>query len=118
MVAGGLSSSDVRFERKATVCKYLVPDGYPEAPRAGEDVVLRDSAGAILYMANIEEREGKFFTQTSRTLAFVGVGDSLEEAERTAEAAASSVGGSVWHRRDIGTREMLDKRIAHMQELR
>ena len=29
---GSLSKHDVRFSRKATVCKYLVPEGYPEAP--------------------------------------------------------------------------------------
>ena len=57
-------------------------------------------------------------TQTSRTLAYVGTGETLEEAERNAEQAASRVGGSVRYRRDIGTRALLDRRIAHMKELR
>jgi phosphoribosylamine--glycine ligase len=118
LVAGNLSLSDVRFARKATVCKYLVPEGYPDAPQAGREVGIGDFGDAILYYANIEEKKGKLFTRTSRTLAFVGTGDTLADAERIAEKAASSVRGSVWHRRDIGTREMLGKRVDHMRELR
>ena len=57
-------------------------------------------------------------TQTSRTLAYVGMGETLEEAERNAEQAASGVRGAVRYRRDIGTRALLDRRIAHMKELR
>ncbi|NTV00092.1 MAG: phosphoribosylamine--glycine ligase [Methanoregulaceae archaeon] len=118
MVAGNLSPSDVRFAAKATVCKYIVPEGYPETPRAGREVRVRDSGKAILYYANIEEREGKLYSLTSRTLAFVGIGDTLGEAEQVAEEAASSVQGQVRHRRDIGTRQMLEKKVARMKELR
>ena len=115
---GTLSQSDVSFEHKATVCKYLVPDGYPDSPGTGMPVSIGDHAGALLYYANIEESGGSLATLSSRTLAFVGKGESLEEAEIAAEHAASSVRGGVRHRRDIGTRELLDKRIAHMKELR
>jgi phosphoribosylamine--glycine ligase len=60
---------------------------------------------------------GSLVTQTSRTLAYVGVGETLEEAERNAEQAASGVKGAVRYRQDIGTRALLDRRIAHMKEL-
>jgi len=73
---------------------------------------------ALLYYANVEERNGSLFTRSSRTLAFVGLGETLSEAERIAETAASNVEGRVRHRRDIGTKELLDRRIAHMRELR
>jgi len=74
--------------------------------------------GALLYYANVEERGGKLSTLSSRTLAFVGVGPTLEEAEKKAELSASAVKGRVRYRRDIGTRALLDRRIAHMKELR
>jgi phosphoribosylamine--glycine ligase len=118
IVEGTLSQSDVEFENKATVCKYLVPEGYPDSPHAGDPLVMGKSTGALLYYANVEERENQLVTLSSRTLAFVGTGDSLEEAERSAESAAGSVGGKIRYRRDIGTQELLDKRIAHMKELR
>ena len=118
MVAGTLSKRDVRFKKSATVCKYLVPEGYPEAPVSGEPLTLIRDPGALLYYANVEERDGTLFTQTSRTLAFVGVGDTLEEADERAETAASAVKGRDRHRRDIGTRDLLSRRVMHMQELR
>jgi phosphoribosylamine--glycine ligase len=118
LVAGNLSSTDVRFARKATVCKYLVPEGYPDAPQVGREIRIGSPGNAILYFANVEEKDGKFYTQTSRTLAFVGTGDTLDEAEQIAEKAAASVRGGVWHRKDIGTGALLAKRVAHMKELR
>jgi len=117
-IAGTLSAADVRFSNRATVCKYLVPEGYPDNPLTGEELSIRENPEAIMYFSNIEERNGRLFTRTSRTLAFVGVADSLEMAEKIAEDAASSVGGRVRHRRDIGTARLLEQRVAHMQELR
>ena len=115
---GTLSPSQVEFASQATVCKYLVPEGYPDSPHAGDPVTLGDYPDALLYYANVEKTGGLLLTRTSRTLAFVGIGDTLEEAEQGAESAASAVSGRVRHRRDIGTRELLDRRTAHMKELR
>jgi phosphoribosylamine--glycine ligase len=113
-----LTSRKVEFLRKATVCKYVVPSGYPDAPNPGEPITVHDYGKAHLYYANVEEREGVLYTQTSRTMAFVGIGDTLDEAETIAECAASSVKGPVRHRKDIGTADLLAKRCAHMKELR
>lgn len=118
IVSGTLSRNDVQFSRKATVCKYLVPKGYPDSPRTGEPLMLGNHHQALLYYANVEENGGILYTQTSRTLAFVGVGDTLDIAEEVAEKAAKSVKGQVRHRSDIGTRALLEKRISHMKELR
>jgi phosphoribosylamine---glycine ligase len=117
IVDGTLSLTNVDFEQKATVCKYLVPEGYPDKPHAGDPVTPGDYRDALLYYANVEERDGSLVTLTSRTLAFVGKGSTLEEAERSAERAASSVKGKVRHRKDVGTRALLEKRIAHMESL-
>jgi phosphoribosylamine---glycine ligase len=114
---GTLSASKVAFEHAATVCKYLVPEGYPAAPKVGRPLNMGKTGDAILYYANVEERAGRLFTLTSRTLAFVGKADTLAEAERIAEQAASAVQGDISHRRDIGTQALLDRRIAHMKEL-
>jgi len=115
---GTLSSAQVTFEKKATVCKYLVPKGYPDAPHAGDPIQFGEMNEALTYYANVEERDGSLVTLTSRTLAFVGKGDTLEAAERIAEQAAASVKGLVRYRKDIGTAKLLSQRIAHMKELR
>ena len=43
---------------------------------------------------------------------------TIEEAEQIAEEGCNFVSGPVWHRKDIGTKELIDKRIAHMRLLR
>jgi len=115
---GSLNAQSASFSKKATVCKYLVPEGYPDASRPGDPIGLGPRSDALLYYANVEERGGSLVTLSSRTLAFVGMGETLDEAERIAETAAAAVTGKVRHRRDIGTRALLDKRVAHMKELR
>ncbi|HUU76568.1 MAG TPA: phosphoribosylamine--glycine ligase [Methanoregulaceae archaeon] len=118
LIEGDLPSAQVDFMKLATVCKYLVPEGYPEAPVSGQPVEIGDHGAALLYFANIEEKDGQLLTQTSRTLAFVGMGETLADAEAHAQRAAAAVMGRVRYRRDIGTEELLAKRCAHMKELR
>ena len=48
----------------------------------------------------------------------MGIGQTLEEAEKKAEMAASTVKGRVRHRKDIGTTGLLSKRCNLMKELR
>lgn len=118
ITAGRLDTTMVTFANKATVCKYLVPDGYPDNPVSGGKLSARQNPRALCYYASVI-RDGEFLiTQSSRTMAFVGIGDTLEEAEQIAEEAASAVSGPVRHRRDIGTRAVLEKRISHMKEIR
>jgi len=115
---GSLSAANAAFEQKATVCKYIVPEGYPDSAVAGDLITMGTPSGALLYYANVEEQGGKLSTLTSRALAFVGIGPTLKEAEQSAELSASAVKGRVRYRRDIGTRALLEQRIAHMKELR
>ena len=119
---GSLSRSKADFEPKATVCKYLVPEGYPENPKKNELVKVDEAsiarARAQLYYASVDEREGRVYTGTSRAIATLGVADTIEEAERIAERATHFVVGPVYHRRDIGTKELIQKRIDHMKQLR
>jgi phosphoribosylamine--glycine ligase len=75
---------------------------------AHQPLTISDYGDALLYYANVEERDGTLRTLASRTLAFVGMGETLEEAEVIAEKAASAVSGRIFHRRDIGTRDSLE----------
>ena len=118
IVNGKLSNSDVEFAKKATVCKYIVPEGYPDSPKADEPADIGDVGSAHVYYANVTEKDGRLYTQTSRTIAFVGMADTLEEAESIAESAAASVKGAVRYRKDIGTMAVLNRRIEHMKEIR
>jgi phosphoribosylamine--glycine ligase len=54
---------------------------------------------------------------SSRALAFVGIADTITEAEKKAASALSSVSGPVFYRDDIGTDELIQKRIDHMKKI-
>ena len=106
---------------RATVCKYAVPDGYPTDPKAGAKVGIdAESAGdALLFYASVDAREDGVYTTTSRSFAVVGLADTVTEAEAVAEDALERAGEEGLRvRHDIGTAELLQSRIDHMQELR
>ncbi len=118
IINGTLGDMKIEFENKASVCKYAVPDGYPDKAVKGEKVVIDElKDGARAYYASVDEREDGLYLGGSRAVAFVGIADSLSEAEKIAEAAVSGVKGPVFHRKDIGTAELVGKRVEHMRGL-
>ena len=111
---------ELSFSGEATVCKYAVPDGYPTDPDAGAEIAVdEESVGdALLYYASVDERDGRLYTTTSRAFAVVGRGDSIAAAEAQAEDALAAAGDRVRIRHDIGTADLVRRRIDHMDELR
>ena len=122
IVDGTLQKVPVRFRKRATVCKYVVPNGYPDTPVKDEEIdlsaVAEDSESLRTFEAAVKRREdGKLILTGSRAVAFVGLGDDLAEAEHFAEEAAKAVKGPVRHRSDIGTAQLVDRRIEHVLAL-
>jgi phosphoribosylamine--glycine ligase len=121
-VADGRLGGKVPFLPKATVCKYVVPAGYGTEPQAGATVLVDEKkiaeAGATLYYAAVDEKDGKVMTTSSRSLGLVGVADTIEEAEVICEAGLSHVRGDVFVRHDIGKRELVRRRVEHMRQVR
>ena len=60
----------------------------------------------------------KIFAEGSRTAAYVGIADSIFTAEKKAEDEISSIEGPLFHRKDIGTKQLIQQRIDHMQRIR
>ncbi|MBT3865383.1 phosphoribosylamine--glycine ligase [Candidatus Peregrinibacteria bacterium] len=118
-ISGKLDEVEVEFEKKATVCKYVVPEGYPDNPCKGDKIEVGEvPEGVKAYYASVDEREDGLYLSGSRAIAFVGIADTLEEAEKLAQSAVGSVSGPVFYREDIGTAELIQKRIDHMKEVR
>jgi phosphoribosylamine--glycine ligase len=119
---GRLAGLALRSAPRATVCRYLVPEGYGHSPIAGQPVEIDEPGiredGNLLYFAAVEEKDGKVSTGTSRALALVGQGATLEEAEARCSASMGRVKGRLFHRRDIGTRAMVQQRVEHMERIR
>lgn len=119
MVNGNLDAKDILFAHQATVCKYAVPEGYPDSPVKGEPIdVSAITDMEQLYYASVEARDGLLYEAGSRTVAYVGIAQTLSEAEAKAEAEITSVKGPLFHRTDIGTSALVQKRIDHITSIR
>lgn len=120
VVEGKLDRIKIEFENKATVCKYAVPEGYPTKPVKGEKIDLsKVGAGndVKVYYASVDEKNGELIMLGSRAVAVVGIGNSISEAEGKSEFAVSRIRGPVFHRSDIGTRRLIERRIKALRRL-
>lgn len=119
MVTGHLTHSHVKFANLATVCKYAVPEGYPDHPIKNSLIDIsnvRDKDS--LYFGSVDEVDGALYATGSRAVAVVGVANTISEAEKIAEFEMSNIHGKLFHRPDIGTDALIERRVQHMRELR
>jgi phosphoribosylamine--glycine ligase len=119
ITGGTLDNIDVQFSKKATVCKYAVPEGYPNNPVKGEPIdVSGNSNPDGLFYASVDFKGASLVEAGSRTVAVLGIADTIMAAEKIAEKDVSAIAGPLFHRTDIGTDEVIQKRIDHMKSLR
>jgi phosphoribosylamine--glycine ligase len=119
MVNSTLTQEMVTFANLATVCKYTVPDGYPDHPAKDILIDIQDVQDKEqLYLGAVNLEEGQLYATGSRTAAVVGIALNVVDAEKIAEAEVSRIKGMLFHREDIGTRELINRRIQQMEALR
>jgi phosphoribosylamine--glycine ligase len=118
IVNGTLDKITVRFKKQATVCKYAVPSGYPDDPSKDSIVEIGAMKEAILFYSSVYEKDNKIYTTGSRAFGVLGIADTIKEAEIKAQSGLMALKGALHSRRDIGTEELIQKRIQHMKELR
>tara|TARA_B100000929_G_scaffold41542_1_gene29616 strand:- start:289 stop:1320 length:1032 start_codon:yes stop_codon:yes gene_type:complete len=114
-----LDKIQVQFKKQATVCKYTVPEGYPDNPIKGQSININNITNLDqLYYASVDIENGQLIESGSRTMAVVGIADTISEAEVFAEREVSSIIGPLFHRKDIGKDFLIKKRIDNMNSLR
>lgn len=109
--------SDIKLicEQKATVVKYIVPNGYPEKSIEAEiNVDLKNSAH--YYFAAVKNINNTLVMTGSRAVAVLGKADNLFEAEKIAENYAQQIHGPVFHRHDIGTEKLINYYVSMTDE--
>lgn len=119
LVTGNLTNEHANFSKQATVCKYAVPNGYPDAPV--KDAIIDICAvknKSRLYFASVNAVDGTIYATGSRTAAYVGVADSISAAEEIAEKEIRGIDGPLYHRDDIGTDKLIRYRVDEMRRLR
>jgi phosphoribosylamine--glycine ligase len=127
----------VELEKAATVVVYKAPPNYGGYVNVFPNSVNKNEIGKpvdlskayelsreygeklCVYPASMELRGNEIYTLKSRAVCVVGAGDSIETARETSiEGIEAIKGGGLWYRRDIASRQHIEKSIRHMEELR
>ena len=119
ILSGDLDKCKIEFLNKATVCKYAVPNGYPDDPIKNKPISIDHMIDLDnVFFASVDSSDKNLIETGSRTLACISIQDSIYEAEKHAEKNISSVKGPLYHRSDIGTKTVIEKKIDRMDKLR
>ncbi len=122
IIDGSLSDSLVTFEKKATVCKYIVPKSYPDAKNEkGELLTLPDTIpdDVKLYYGDVsEDAEGALHLGGSRSAGVVGIASTLGLAQTICAQACDQFKGPVRFRKDIGTSALIAQRTDALRSVR
>ena len=120
----------VKFKKLATVVTYKVPPTYGgkvKEFRGDKQIDLNaayklseESHGKMwVYPGAMELRNGKTYGLKSRTVCVVGAAETVETArEISLEGIKAIKGGALWYRKDIASKENIQKSIEHMGKLR
>ena len=115
------SLPQLSFAPRATVCRYIVPEGYPNASKDGIEVRVDDSdwEESMCFYGSIEERDDQLLSTDDRTLAVLGMGETIEEAAERTDEAIDQLDIEAFHvRRDIGSSSLLEEAVDHVADLR
>jgi len=115
-----LDKLNVQFTPQASVCKYVVPEGYPDTPTKGQpiDVSQVDTSHVQLFYGSVDKTDRGFVLAGSRAVGVTAVGATIAAAEQAVEQEIVKITGPVFHRADIGTTALIQSRIDMLHQLR
>lgn len=100
-----LHTLTLTFAQQASVCQYLVPQGYPDKPSQNDWLNLQhvDDQEALYHASVIkEEKTGHYRMLGSRALAILGLADTLSQAKEKVARIIAGIQGNYYYRPDIG----------------
>jgi phosphoribosylamine--glycine ligase len=120
IVDRSLDQLPVTFAPLASVCKYVVPNGYPEDPVKHQpiDVSAVDQTKVKLFYGSVDNKDGQLLLQGSRAIGVVATGPTITEAEKIVETEIQKITGPVFHRSDIGTATLVGSRVDMLNNIR
>ena len=90
MIHQNLHTQKLDIIKYATVCKYVVPQGYGinsmVDKRIDVDESLIKESGSLIYYASVNKKNDYITTTSSRSLAIVGLAETIEKAEQKCQA--------------------------------
>lgn len=120
IINGNLNQIKVKFAKQATVCKYVVPKGYPGNSIKDEliNVSKVNQDKVQLFYASVDKKDDGLYLKGSRAIGLVAKADTLEKAEKIVQEEIVKIKGPVFFREDIGTQALINKRINIIKKLR
>jgi phosphoribosylamine--glycine ligase len=113
---GRLDRLQADWDPRAALGVVLAAAGYPEAVRKGDVISGLDAAAALpgkVFHAGTALDAGRVVTSGGRVLCAVGLGDTVQAAQRQAYALVDAISWRGMHcRRDIGHRAVARERSA------
>jgi phosphoribosylamine--glycine ligase len=105
---GAMPVGALGWDPRAAVCVVLAAAGYPDAPRAGDEITGVDEAGAadvVVFHAGTALRDGRLVTAGGRVLGVTALGADATAARRRAYDAVGRIHfEGMQYRKDIGAR--------------
>jgi len=127
----------VELEKAATVVTYKVPpnygnymDTFPSLVERGDidkpvdlskayELTEKYGDSIRVYPAAMELRNNETYALKSRAVAVVGIAENIEAARQISLEGLNTIkGGALWHRKDIASKQHIEKSIRHMEKLR
>jgi phosphoribosylamine--glycine ligase len=111
-LAGTLDETEIEWDRRTALTVVLASEGYPEAPRKGDEVVGLpefpdgdEPDDAIVFHAGTTLVDGRVETAGGRVLGVTALGDGVRVAQKRAYAIVDAIRfPGMQYRRDIGWR--------------
>ena len=104
ITTGKLHTLALAFAQQASVCQYLVPQGYPDNPHHNDFLNLQHvyDRDALYYASVVKEEQQRYRMLGSRALAVLGLADTLQQAKEKTARIIAGIQGDYYYRNDIG----------------
>ncbi len=89
------------YEEKATVCVYLVPNGYPTQPQKDEPIQIEPPKNSELYYASVYRDNQMIKTTGSRAIALIAKAPTVAKAREKVYSDVKRIKGELFYRTDI-----------------
>ncbi|MBI5036973.1 phosphoribosylamine--glycine ligase, partial [Candidatus Micrarchaeota archaeon] len=115
-----LEELEIVFEKKASVCKYIVPAGYPDRKDKFKFSIDESVLGETqLFYSGVEQKEDGLYTTGSRGFGLTSLGSTLQDAYDEVETAISRIDMTGFrYRKDIASADSIRKKMERMERLR
>ena len=111
-ITDGTLPQYVDFRDVATTLKYIVPVGYGSKPEPEKLTIEEiDDQRVRIYYASVSGTMDSVMMSSSRALAVIAESDTISHASELVEENLSHIKGRYYVRHDIGSEEMIRKKI-------